>query len=271
MAESFLAKAKKPVFLMVHLHEPHDPYDAPPGFRGMYAGAPPSNLRHDVSSGTYGHYAAELQPAVDYYRDQYEESVRYLDETIGEFLRRIDVLLGPDTYALIFTGDHGESFERGYMNHGEHLFESSTHVPLIIRFPLQSEGSRLGGAVQSVDIAPTVLSIAGITIPPWMDGHALHSDRAPEARATFAINYKDPVGQEIYPLPTQLAIWSLPYKLIVSCDSGRGLLFNLAADPDEEVDLSLRDRTAMQKLEHLLKLELSRQSKDPKISCSLNH
>ena len=271
IAKEFLAKARKPVFLLIHLHEPHDPYDAPPGFRGMYASRLLPNRHDEISSSHYGHYAAKLQPVVDYYRDQYEESVRYLDEMMGEFLRQIGMLLGSDEYALIFTGDHGESFERGYMNHGEHLFESSTHVPLVIRFPMQSQGSRLLGLVQSVDIAPTILSIAGIDIPPWMDGHTLHPDKAPESKSTFAINYKDPVGQEIYPLPTQLAIWSKPYKLIVSCESGRALLFNLPDDPMEEVDLSRSDLATVKVLQNLLKTELARQSRGPKISCPVRN
>ena len=45
------------------------------------------------------------------------------------------------------TGDHGESFERGYLNHGEELYESSTHVPLLIRYPGQQDGKRQPGLV----------------------------------------------------------------------------------------------------------------------------
>ncbi|HEV8719022.1 MAG TPA: sulfatase [Candidatus Binatia bacterium] len=269
-ASDFVIRAKRPFFLIIHLHEPHDPYDVPLPFRGRYSIQSAANKRPEISSGHYGHYAAALQPAVDFYRDQYDEAIQYMDEQLAMFFREIEEQMPSRDYMLIFTGDHGESFERGFMNHGEELFESSTHVPLIIRFPRQVQGIRLPGLVQSTDIAPTVLSVAGIDMPRWMEGQALHPDKVPQSEATVAVNFKDPVGQKIYDLPTKLAIWSQSYKLIVSCDTGGVSLYNLAADPGESIDLSGTAPTVRKDIENSLKSVLAKQSRGRSFPCAIN-
>ena len=270
IARNSIRRARPPFFLMIQLHEPHDPYDAPPPFRGTYTLGSRKDLPASVTSSHYDFYASEFQLSVDFYRDQYEESIRYLDQQLGNFFRDVDGLLAGRKYFLAVTADHGESFDRGYMNHGQELFESSTHVPLVVRFPGQTSGETLSGFTQSVDIAPTILAAAGIDVPEWMDGRTLVRGKTPPIEPTLALNYKDPVGQTTYPLPTKIAIWESPYKLIVSCESGRMLLYNLGADPKETVDLSASARTVVRDLRRVLKAKLDKQVKGPKVSCLLN-
>jgi arylsulfatase A-like enzyme len=269
-AKRFIVRAKQPFFLLIHLQEPHDPYDPPIPFRGMYSVQLAANQRKELSANHYGSYEAALQPVADLYRDQYEEVIRYLDEEIGVFLRDVKKQLPNDDYLLIFTSDHGESFERGYMNHGEELFESSTRVPLVIRFPKQTQGTRLPGLVQSVDLASTILSVAGIELPRWMDGQVLYPNSVPQTESTVAVNYKAPVGQRIYDLPTKVAIWSKSRKLIVSCDTGQALLYNLAADPGESTDVSEIAPTILKDLKNSLKSVLAKRSKGPSFPCAIN-
>jgi arylsulfatase A-like enzyme len=269
IATEFVRRAKRPFFLVIHLHEPHDPYDAPPPIRGTFSKRSALEADPKFPSGRYGTYDAALQPTVDFYRDQYEESIQYLDQQLGEFLKESARFMENEEFALIFTGDHGESFERGYMNHGDELYESSTHVPLVIRFPKQSAGTRLTGLVQSVDIAPTILSIAEIERPQWMEGRVLHPDLAPETGSVLTVNFKDPIGQTSYPLPTKLAIWARPYKVIVDCESAHTSLYNLASDPQEKIDLSKHSPKVVHDLKSLLKVKLAGQQKGPKIACSL--
>jgi arylsulfatase A-like enzyme len=269
-ASDFVIRAKRPFFLIIHLHEPHDPYDVPLSFRGRYSIQSAANKRPEISSDHYGHYEAALQPAVDFYRDQYDEAIQYMDEQLAIFFREIEKQMPGRDYMLIFTGDHGESFERGFMNHGEELFESSTRVPLLIRFPKQTQGTKLPGLVQSADIAPTVLSIAGIDLPTWMEGRALHPDKTPQSEATVAVNFKDPVGQKTFDLPTKVAIWSKSHKLIVACDTGRVSLYNLAADPGESIDLSGTAPAVRKDIENSLKSVLAKQSRGPSFPCAIN-
>lgn len=270
IASEVVRRARRPFFLAIQLHEPHDPYDAPPPFRGSYGATPPIEFPRNISSSHYASYDPRLQPDVNFYRDRYEESIRFLDDRLGQFLLDTDKFLAGEKYLLVFTGDHGESFERGFMNHGEALFESSTQVPLVIRFPDQYRGVKFSGLAQSIDVAPTILTAAGVVVPPWMDGRALFSHKSPETETTVTLNFKDPAGQNIYPLPTQIAIWSGRHKLILACESGRTMLYNLADDPDETTDLSKTLPTVLRDLKASLKSKLDRQSNGPKVPCALS-
>jgi arylsulfatase A-like enzyme len=252
-AKALLTGLQQPFFLFVHLHEPHDPYDASPRFRGRFSSPEATDLRSKLPSSYYSRYGSNLQTAADAYRDQYEESISFLDAELGRFIGYLEGLSWANNLMLILTGDHGESFERGFMNHGEDLYETSTHVPLVIRFPGQREGARIRGLVQSIDIAPSVLSVAGIPAPAWMDGQALSASGVPKAAQAVAINFKDEVGQRTFSLPTKLAIWSKNYKMIFSCDSSVVELYNLSDDPRENSNLSNRNAGVADELSRELK------------------
>ena len=173
-----------------------------------------------------------------------------------------------DNLLIVLTSDHGESFERGYFNHGEELYENSTRVPLIIRFPNQQYARRIIGLVQSTDFAPTILRTIGVAIPPWMEGQPLTEGSDPNNSETIAVNFKHPVKGTHYPLPTKLAIWSGQYKMIVACDKGKVELYDLTKDPGEMVDLSSHLGTIVQLLKQRLALRLSVQSQRPPMSCA---
>jgi arylsulfatase A-like enzyme len=111
--------------------------------------------------GIYTHYDDALQPEVDSYKADYESSVRDVDLALGNFFSFLRRQPWFDDSLVILTADHGESFERGYLYHGEELYENSTWVPLIIRFPGQKSGTRVSGLTQTIDIAPTILKTLG--------------------------------------------------------------------------------------------------------------
>jgi arylsulfatase len=168
------------------------------------------------------------------------------------------------------TGDHGESFERGYLNHGEELYENSTRVPLIIRFPRQRVGFKVSALTQLADVAPTILRALLIPVPTWMDGQPLMPGKAPAGVATVAVNY--PLYLEAsnrYVLPTKLALWWDRYKMIVTCASGAVELYDLNSDPSERVNLAGRKVELVADLRRRLSLQLAKQSHEPKLECSV--
>jgi len=232
-----LARLPRPFFLFVHVHEPHDPYGAPPPFKNKYASGDKPEDRTKISAFYYQRYPAELQPLVDEERDHYDESIEYLDSEIEKLVNALQQDQTSQNTLLVLTGDHGESFERGFLNHGEDLYESSVHVPLLIKFPGRTKGEKLSIQAQSIDIAPTILQAVGITPPDWMDGVSLASADGLENRETIAVNYKDPAHGKIYKLPTKAAIRWRGLKLIVSCDSGEAELYDLGRDPAERRNL----------------------------------
>jgi arylsulfatase A-like enzyme len=232
-----LARLPRPFFLFVHLHEPHDPYHAPAPFKNKYASGDKPADRAKISAYYYQRYPAELQSLVDEERNHYDESIEYLDSEIEKLVNALQQDQTSQNTLLVLTGDHGESFERGFLNHGEDLYESSLHVPLLIKFPGRTKGERLSIPAQSIDIAPTILKSVGIAPPDWMDGVSLAGAEGLENRETIAVNYKDPAQEKIYKLPTKAAIRWRGLKLIVSCDSGQAELYDLGKDPAERMNL----------------------------------
>lgn len=101
------------------------------------------------------------------------EQHRKVDTEIGRFLDQLkeDGLF--DETIIFYYGDHGGVLPRskGY------VYESGLQVPMVVRFPKKwqhlaptSPGSRVQGFVSFVDLAPTVLHLAGIGVPEEMDG-----------------------------------------------------------------------------------------------------
>jgi len=80
-----------------------------------------------------------------------------------------------DDSLLVVAADHGESLgAHGEETHGVFLFDETTHVPLLLKLPAnQSAGKSVRARVGLVDIAPTVMEVAGLPVPSQMQGQSL--------------------------------------------------------------------------------------------------
>ena len=104
--------------------------------------------------------------------DSYDEEIRFLDDQIGTLLADLRERRLYQETLVIVTSDHGEEFwEHGRIMHGSGLYQEAIHVPLILRYPKAVPvASRVAGTVGLVDIAPTLLGLAGIPAPYPLDG-----------------------------------------------------------------------------------------------------
>ncbi len=107
----------------------------------------------------------------------YDKEVSLVDESLGEidaFLRDRDLLEKTD---VILTSDHGEGLgDHGEAGHGFFVYDSTLHVPLIIR-PAGSHGKRgvrIAQQVSLVDLMPTILGRLRVEAPPSVQGRNLH-------------------------------------------------------------------------------------------------
>lgn len=123
---------------------------------------------------------------------QYYDQMSAMDAVVGQRLRELDAAgLAPDTIVVYF-GDHGPGMPRGK----RWLYQSGLHVPLIVYVPpkfrgLAPEGYVPGAALDRlvgfVDLAPSMLSLAGVKPPAWMQGRAfLGPHAAPAPGVMFA-------------------------------------------------------------------------------------
>lgn len=158
-----------PVFLWAHFQDPHGPYRPPPPYEGSLE---PVALDPDPvlpvlehESGRLGipHYQAlpGMRNPSDY-ATRYAEEIAYADHWMGELVRAFSEGSVRDTVILL-TADHGESLgEAGYyFQHGQFVSPEQAFVPFIVVAPGVS-AARHGVSVSHVDVAPTLLELAGL-------------------------------------------------------------------------------------------------------------
>jgi arylsulfatase A-like enzyme len=148
------------------------------------------------------------------------------------------------------TADHGESLgDHGLVDHVFSLYEETTRVPLIARFPPVFAEGRRDDPVQLHDLAPTLLALAGLPPVEGMQGLDLSCGPVDSDRPVL-LAYGFPVQalsalQKHHGTPEAIVrygrrLWALragDWKLILGSD-GQRELYDLARDPDERCDLS---------------------------------
>jgi len=136
-----------PHFVWVHLYDPHDPYEPPP-------------------------------PYSERYKDHlYDGEIAFADSALGRFLNHLKEQHWYEGALIIVVGDHGEGLgEHGEDTHGIFLYDSTTHVPLIVKLPNEQEaGKVVEEQARTTDILPTILELLGIPAPASLDGTSLKS------------------------------------------------------------------------------------------------
>ena len=96
-------------------------------------------------------------------------NVADLDSLVGNLIRELEIDHLLENTIIFFWSDHGD----GLPFFKRELYDRGLHVPLVVRFPGQiNAGKREARLISSIDFAPTVLSLAGIQPPPYMQGKA---------------------------------------------------------------------------------------------------
>ena len=201
-AENWLsAHDAGPHFVWVHLYDPHDPYEPPP-------------------------------PYSDIYKDRlYDGEIAYADSALGQFIAYLKKRNWYEGALVIVVGDHGEGLgEHGEDTHGIFLYDSTTHVPLILKLPKEQEaGKVVEQQVRTTDILPTILELLGIPAPASLDGSSLKPtflDVGAPSRTVF--------GETEYPLRFGWApLRSVRNEGFKFIEAPRPELYDLSTDPGE--------------------------------------
>jgi arylsulfatase A-like enzyme len=248
----------QPYFVLLHTYEVHGPYrprqpyldqlhpgrtnaelvwlDAEPpaseaGFRVRRRG----NYFPQVDGKTVGDSVGS-----DAAIAHYDSSIAYVDAAFGRVLAALEA--HPET-AVVVTSDHGEAFgEHEHAGHG-YLFENNIHVPLILSAPAswsqEIPPARRTPQVRGIDLAPTLLDLAGVGAEPGTNGASLlplarNADAPhPDQALTWAANtnYGLSLRQRgRAKLTFSDAVWP-PFH-------GATSLFRLDRDPAEDRDLA---------------------------------
>ncbi len=207
----------KRFFMMVHYMDPHDPYFEHPyngkGFPRAGDESPPDSM-------------------VGPYHRAYDQEVEYHDRMLGKLLDYLKENNMFDSTIIAITADHGEEFlEHGGWWHGFTLYDEGIHIPLMIK-PLAStfEPHTDTTIVRSIDISPTLISLAGFKIPSTWQGVNLFT-RQNEPNLIYS--EEDIARNVIHSIRTRE--WKY---IITNPDNPRGLqpqeLYHISVDPGEK-------------------------------------
>ncbi|MBN2593185.1 MAG: sulfatase-like hydrolase/transferase [Sedimentisphaerales bacterium] len=116
---------------------------------------------------------------------RYYDLITFMDKQVGEILNQLEADGLADNTIVFFYADHGLGIPRFKRT----LYDSGLHVPLIVRFPERYQhllparpGETIDNLVSFVDFAPTVLNLAGLPIPGYMQGRAFLGSQAKPPR-----------------------------------------------------------------------------------------
>jgi arylsulfatase A-like enzyme len=236
-----LVKPAVPLFVWVHLMEPHSPYAPPPWTAGRFEATmgAPQPIARQIPIPSW------LLPGTPrdrrLYVAAYDDEIAAADIAFDTLLRGFCDRRSGRPHAIVVTADHGEEFlDHGGWEHGSNLNDELIRVPLVIKGPTLTPGV-IHAQVQLVDILPTLLEFAGGNVPP-IAGHSLLD-------VARGAGVSSPALSEI--VGSQYALRDQGLKLI-DFDDGRVQLFDLGRDPFENRDIATDNAAEVRRMRGVL-------------------
>ncbi len=183
------------------------------------------------------------------YLKNYLRCVKGVDDNIGKLFAYLEEADLMDNTVIIYTGDQGFMLGEHDYQDKRWMYEESMRMPFLVRYPkMIKAGSRTDAIVENVDYAPTMLALAGVETPDYMQGKSfkaiLESGDEPEGWKTAAY-YRYWMHMAHHDNPAHLGIRTKEYKLIYyyGCNYGGGYqtppgweLYDMKKDPQENVN-----------------------------------
>lgn len=252
-------------YLHLNFWDPHAPYRVPMSFGNPFENEPlPAWLdddeliqRHNQATGPHTSMDVDMyddRENPDYPRycgkitdkagmrkiiDGYDTGIRYVDEQIGAIVKGLKNAGVYDDTMIVISADHGENFgELGiYAEHGT-ADEGTCHIPMIIKYPKAPGGLEDDGLHYNIDFAPTLMELIGGQAQPLWDGKSY----APAILGGNNPGREDLVISQCCHVCQRSVRWD-NWLYIRTYHDGfhlfpQEMLFDLASDPHEQVDLA---------------------------------
>lgn len=248
--------ADEPFLLVVSYDEPHHPYTCPPEYGEKFTdyAYPVGPAAHDTLGDKPAHHR-EWADAVDVRLEDgrfrhalYFGCNSYVDHEIGRVIDAVHARAPENTF-ILFTSDHGDMLgAHQLVGKGPAMYDEITRIPLIIEQPAAwGAGTTNPTLVSHIDLLPTMLELAGLELPPILEGQSLVSQLEGEADAQreaviefqrYEIEHDSWGGFQ----PIR-SILSGDYKLVINLLHSDEL-YNVNADPGEVDNLIDRQEFA---------------------------
>lgn len=237
------SRDERPFLLFVHTYDVHSPYDPGAELRAAFTagladpspGFEPTSERLEAVRASHWTEAPEILSDADiaFARALYDAEVAEVDAWFGRLLEFLDRQGLSEHTVIAVISDHGEEFqEHGSVLH-EKLYSTVTRVPLLIRSPGGARGTSVSATVETVDLLPTLLDLAGIDAPTGLHGRSLAASvtRGEEPEPRAALSYSPFYGE-------QRAIATATERLILTLAPVKPELYRYREDPFEARDLA---------------------------------
>ena len=257
--EFLKANRERPLALVVGFKSAHGPFQPPPRLADKYtsqtARPTPNTSLAAVYSGNLTPRPAKAEkkkkakaaPSVgsNPYRG-YFGCLTAVDENVGRLLAALDELKLAENTVVIFTSDNGFYLGEHGLGDKRTAYDESLRIPLLVRWPKLGDRGRsrlVDQMALNIDLAPTLLDLAGVTIPAEMQGRSwrplLENNAAAAADWRKAFFYEYFYEANFTQIPTVLAVRTERAKLIKYPGHDDWTeLFDLAADPYETKNLA---------------------------------
>ena len=221
----------RPWFCFVNLYDVHWPYLPEPEAAGRFVRPYDGPVDGYALRGNRVRREGLKLDSQDaqHVRDLYDAELWSLDREVDRFLARLDL----GRTSVVLTSDHGEAFgEHGQFEHKD-VLECHTRVPLLVRPAGAPVGREVREPVHGIDVAPTLLALAGLPISLGTNGTSLLGPI--DAGRSLLVENRDNVDPSL----VKLALYSGDWKLVQELGPDRVprlSLFDVAQDPTEARD-----------------------------------
>ncbi|WP_242118621.1 sulfatase family protein [Aestuariivivens sediminicola] len=166
-----------------------------------------------------------------------------VDESLGQVLKTLEDIGELDNTVVIYSSDNGYFMgEHGYWDK-RIAYENSMKIPMLIRYPKAIQpGTKINDIALNIDLAPTILDLAGLNTPDYMQGASMtrlfdNNQNHEDWRTSFMFEY---YIDDAYPYagPNMLAIRTKRFKLIDAfLEDDIDELYDIENDPGEMINL----------------------------------
>jgi arylsulfatase A-like enzyme len=230
----------QPFFLFLHSYNVHLPYNPPTEYVERFAG----DYDGPLPDAVFPEHIEALNARPDEFDDRdrrhvvdlYDAETAHYDAVIAETVAALRQARVWDNTIVVLLSDHGEEFgEHGmYGLHSHSLYEELIRVPLLLTGPGIPSGVVVGTEVQLVDVAPTLLRLAGLESPPAFMGEDLRTAwRERRRRGRIVVAEQDRV---------RALVWA-GYKYFTTDH-----LYELREDPGETINIAEREPETMARM-----------------------
>ena len=238
---------ERPFSMVVGFKSPHNPRggrNLPERLRELYAGETsrptpncgvPAIFHKPDATGKIPTGLSANAVHLDYLRH-----IGGADENVSKLLDALDALGIAEDTVVVYTSDNGFYLGEHCSGDKRSLYDESLRIPLLVRYPrLFGKGITVDEMVLNIDLAPTFLELAGVPVPPEMQGASwkeLASGRKPaQWRQSFFAEYYKELGD----VPTVYALRTTTHKLVKYPNRPEWTeVFDLTADPYEIKNLA---------------------------------